>query len=67
MQPVLPSRIADAQLAEKDAWKRYAAAKGDNWRVAFDEWAQAREAVLETYLDEAARWPSITVAFSFDF
>jgi hypothetical protein len=26
--------------------------------VAFDEWAEAREAVLETYLDEAARWPS---------
>ena len=45
------------QLAEKDAWKRYAAAKGDNWRAAFDEWAEAREAVLETYLDEAARWP----------
>jgi hypothetical protein len=44
MQAVLPSRIADALLAEKDAWKRYAAAKGDNWRVAFDEWAEAREA-----------------------
>jgi hypothetical protein len=57
MQSVLPSRIADAQLAEKAAWKRYAAAKGDNWRAAFDEWAEAREAVLETYLNEAARWP----------
>jgi hypothetical protein len=57
MQSVLPSRIADAQLAEKDAWKRYAAEKGDNWRVAFDKWAEAREATLEAYLDEAARWP----------
>jgi hypothetical protein len=57
MQSVPPSRIADAQLAEKDAWKRYAAAKGDNWRAAFDEWAEAREATLEAYLDEAARWP----------
>jgi hypothetical protein len=27
MQSVLPSRIADTELAEKDAWKRYAAAK----------------------------------------
>jgi hypothetical protein len=57
MQSVLPSRIADAELAEKDAWKRYAAAKGDNWRAAFAEWAEAREATLEAYLDEAARWP----------
>jgi hypothetical protein len=44
MQAVLPSRIADAQLAEKDAWKRYAAAKGDNWPAAFAEWVEAREA-----------------------
>ena len=57
MQSVLPSRIADALLAEKDAWKRYAAAKGDNWRAAFAEWAEAREATLTAYLDEAARWP----------
>ena len=27
MQSVLPSRIADAKLAEIDAWKRYAAGK----------------------------------------
>ena len=57
MQSVFPSRIADAQLAEKAAWKRYAAAKGDNWRAAFAEWAEAREATLAAYLDEAARWP----------
>ena len=57
MQSVLPSRIADAALAEKDAWKRYAAAKGDDWRAAFAEWAEAREATLAVYLDEAARWP----------
>ena len=50
MQAVLPSRIADALLAEKDAWKRYAAAKGDNWRAAFDEWAEAREAFLRASL-----------------
>jgi len=54
---VLPSRIADTQLAEKDAWKRYAAAKDDKWRAALAEWAEAREATLEAYLDEAARWP----------
>jgi hypothetical protein len=57
MQSVLPSRIADALLAEKDAWKRYAAAKGDNWRAAFAEWAEAREATLAVYLDEAANRP----------
>ena len=54
MQDVLPSRIADAKLAEKDAWKRYAAAKGDNWRAALAEWVEAREETLEAYLDEAA-------------
>ncbi len=53
----LPSRIADTQLAEKDAWKRYAAAKGDNWRTALAEWTEAREATLEAYLHEAAHWP----------
>jgi hypothetical protein len=57
MQSVLPSRIADAELAEKDAWKRYAAAKGDDWRAAFAEWAEAREATLTAYLDEAATRP----------
>jgi hypothetical protein len=57
MQSVLPSRIADAELAEKDAWKRYAAAKGDNWRAAFAEWVEARDATLEAYLDEAASRP----------
>ena len=54
MQSVLPSRIADAALAEKDAWKRYAAAKGDNWRAALAEWVEAREETLGAYLDEAA-------------
>ena len=57
MQSVLPSRIADAELAEKDAWKGYAAAKGDDWRAAFAEWAEAREATLTAYLDEAATRP----------
>ena len=54
MRSVLPSRIADAKLAENDAWKRYAAAKGDDWHAALAEWVEAREATLEAYLDEAA-------------
>ena len=54
MSYVLPSRVADAKLAEKDAWQRYAEAKGDNWHEAFAEWVKAREATLAAYADEAA-------------
>jgi hypothetical protein len=54
MSYVLPSRVADAKLAEKDAWRRYAEARGDNWREALAEWVKAREATLAAYLDEAA-------------
>jgi len=57
MQSVRPSRIADAKLAENDAWKRYAAAKGDNWRAALAEWVEARATTLAAYLDEAAGRP----------
>ena len=44
MSYVLPSRVADAKLAEKDAWRRYAEARGDNWREVLAEWVKAREA-----------------------
>ena len=54
MSYVLPSRVADAKLAEKDAWRRYAEARGDNWREALAEWVKAREATLAAYADEAA-------------
>ncbi len=54
MSYVLPSRVADAKLAEKDAWQRYAEAKGHNWHEAFAEWVNAREATLAAYADEAA-------------
>ena len=54
MPSVLPSRVADAKLAEKEAWQRYAEARGDNWREAFAEWVKARDATLAAYADEAA-------------
>jgi hypothetical protein len=54
MPSALPSSVADAKLAEKAAWRRYAEAKGDNWREAFAEWVEARDAVLAAYADEAA-------------
>jgi len=54
MSDVLPSRVADAKLAEKDAWQRYAEARGDDWHEALAEWAKAREATLAAYADEAA-------------
>ena len=54
MSSLLPTMIAAAKLAEKDAWQRYAEAKGDNWREALAEWVKAREATLAAYADEAA-------------
>ena len=54
MSYILPSRVADAKLAENDAWRRYAEARGDNWREALAEWVKAREATLAAYVDEAA-------------
>ena len=43
-----------AKLSEKDAWQRYAQAKGDNWREAFDKWVEARDASLAAWADEVA-------------
>ena len=54
MPSVVPSSVADAKLAEKAAWRRYAEAKGDNWPEAFAEWVEARDALLAAYADEAA-------------
>ena len=54
MPSVLLSSVADAKLAEKAAWRRYAEAKDDNWREAFAEWVEARDALLAAYPDEAA-------------
>ena len=51
MPSVLPSSVADAKLAEKKAWRRYAEAKDDNWREAFAEWVEARDALLAAYAD----------------
>jgi hypothetical protein len=42
------------KLAETDAWRRYAEARGDNWREALAELVKAREATLAAYADEAA-------------
>ena len=52
MPDVIPSKYAKAKLAEKDAWQRYAAAKGDNWREAFAKWVDARDASLATWANE---------------
>jgi len=54
MPHVVPSRVAEAKLAEKDAWQRYAEARGDNWREALAEWVKARDATLAAYADEVA-------------
>ncbi len=43
MPVVIPSRFAEAKLAEKIAWQRYAAAKDDNWREALAKWVEARD------------------------
>ena len=49
-----PSKLAMAKLSEKDAWQRYAEAKGDNWREAFAKWVEARDASLAAWVDEVA-------------
>ena len=49
MPSVLPSSVADAKLAEKKAWRRYAEARDDNWREALAEWVEARNALLAAY------------------
>ena len=47
-----PSKLAIAKLSEKDAWQRYAAAKGDNWPDAFAKWVEARDAALIAWTDD---------------
>ena len=54
MPEVIPSTLAMAKRLEKEAWQRYAAAKGDNWREAFDKWVEARDASLAAWADEVA-------------
>jgi hypothetical protein len=54
MSDPTPSKLAMAKLSEKDAWQRYAQAKGDNWREAFDKWVEARDASLAAWADEVA-------------
>ena len=48
------SKLARAKLSEKDAWQRYAAAKGDDWREAFVKWTEARDASLSAWADEVS-------------
>ena len=52
MPDIIGSRLDGAKLAERDAWKRYAEAKGDNWREAYDEWVAARDASMAVWVDE---------------
>lgn len=54
MPDVIPSKLAMAKLSEKDAWQRYAEAKGDNWRDAFVKWVEARDASLAAWADEVS-------------
>jgi hypothetical protein len=54
MPHVVPSKYADAKLVEKDAWQRYAGARDDNWREAFYEWRDARDAAFAVWADEFA-------------
>jgi hypothetical protein len=54
MSDVIPSKLAMAKQSEKDAWRRYAEAKGDNWREAFDKWVEARDASLAAWAGEFA-------------
>jgi hypothetical protein len=52
MSEVVPSRLSRAELSAKDAWQRYAEAKGDNWPEAFAKWVEARDAALVAWTDE---------------
>ncbi len=54
MPDVIPSKLAAAKQSEKDAWHRYAEAKGDNWRDAYAKWVEARDASLAAWADEVA-------------
>jgi hypothetical protein len=52
MSDMIPSKLAKAKLSEKEAWQRYAAAKGDDWREAFAKWVEARDASMAAWADE---------------
>jgi uncharacterized protein (DUF2237 family) len=54
MNDVIPSKLAKAKQSEKDAWHRYAEAKGDDWREAFAKWQEARDASLAAWADEVS-------------
>jgi hypothetical protein len=54
MPDAIPSKLAKAKMSEKDAWQRYADAKGDNWREAFDRWLETRDASLAAWMDAVA-------------
>lgn len=54
MSDVILSKLASAKLSEKVAWRRYAEAKGDNWREAFANWVDARDASLAAWIDEVS-------------
>ena len=54
---VILSKLSKAKLSEKEAWQRYAEAKEDNWREAFDKWVEARDASMAAWADEVSdRW-----------
>jgi len=52
MPDMIPSKLAKAKLSEKEAWQRYAAAKGDDWREALAKWVEARDASMAAWADE---------------
>jgi hypothetical protein len=52
MPDMIPSKLAKAKLSEKEAWKRYAAAKADDWREAFAKLVEARDASMAAWADE---------------
>ena len=52
MLDMIPSKLAKAKLSEKEAWQRYAAAKGDDWREALAKWVEARDASMAAWADE---------------
>ena len=54
MPVVIPSKFAEAKLAEKIAWQHYAEAKGDHWREALAKWVEARDATSAAWADEVA-------------
>jgi hypothetical protein len=54
MPVAVPSRFAEAKITEKNAWKRYAEAKDDNWRQALADWVEARDASLAAWVEEVS-------------